>query len=102
MFRCKACKTKDDQIAILNKVIDRLEANNGDLLDRIMSFTKDAFVSYQAEKKVDAPLFPVAVDAAGNQYSYSEAKLEDVESDMIRAFNEEAITVEDRPEEVVK
>jgi hypothetical protein len=102
MFECRACKAKNDQIDILNKMVDRLEKNNADLLDRIMAFTKDAFVSYQAEKKVDAPLFPVAVDDKGNQYSYSEVKLEDVESDMVRAFNEDPISVEDRPEEVVR
>lgn len=88
MFKCQACIAKD-------AIIEMLKEQNKDLLNRLMSFNKDAFIAYQAETKQGEPLFPIGVDAQGKQFSYKDTDLEKRREEEFRAFGEEFITVED-------
>lgn len=88
MFKCKLCAEKD-------RVIDLLKEQNKDLHDRLMSFNERQFLSYGAEKRSNGPLFPLAVDKDGKQFSYKDVNIKEAETEVYRAFAEEPVTVEE-------
>jgi len=88
MFNCKLCIEKD-------KRIEALEAQNRDLMDRLMSFNANAFTHYKAENKSKEPLFPQALDEVENKvFSYGDEKPDKIKTDVLAAVGEEAVFVE--------
>lgn len=86
-WNCRNCKEKE-------KIIQLLIKQNTELLDRLMAFNRDAFVSYQAEKKTGEPLFPVGVDEKGAKFSYKDVDVKQAEQDVFNALGEEPVEVE--------
>lgn len=90
---CKVCAEKEKQITFLKE-------QNKDLYDRLMAFNQQAFTVYNAEKKPVEQLYPIGIDEKGKVFSYKDTNLEKQQEEMFKAFGEEPITVEDKPEEV--
>jgi len=89
MFKCKVCQTNKEIIELLKK-------QNEDLLNRLMSFNKDAFITYQAETKKGEPLYPIGIDEKGNLINYKDTNPEEITKETLNAFGEEPVEVEDK------
>ena len=89
MFKCKICEQKD-------KLIEILQSQNKDLLDRLMSFNPDVFSLYKQETKQGEPLYPFGIDEKGKLFDYKDVNLEEANSDTLRAMGEQPINVEDK------
>ena len=89
MFNCKGCEEKE-------RTIQFLKEQNKDLMDRLMAFSKDALVIYNAEKQPKEPLFPIATDKDGKVFTYKDMNLHEAKDDIFRAFGEEVVTVEEK------
>jgi hypothetical protein len=93
MFRCKVCEEK-------SKVIARLEAQNKDLLDRLMAYSKEALCYYKAETKEAKVLYPIGVDNDGKLIDYKDLDIDKAQEEVFRAMGEESMSVEDnKPED---
>lgn len=90
-FKCRICQEKDKRIAFL-------EQQNKDLYDRLMAFNKDAFTYYKAETKKGSDLFPIGMDKDGKVFSYENTDIEGAREEVLRAYGEEIITVEEPQE----
>jgi len=87
--KCRACKEKEE-------IIKLLKDQNAELFDRVMAFTKDAFITYQAEKKTGEPLYPIGTDEKGEKFSYKDLNVKQAEQDVLNALGEEPVEVEDK------
>jgi hypothetical protein len=87
MFGCKACKDKEAIIKLLTE-------QNQELFDRCMSFNKEAFANYNAEKRTDENLYPTYVDDKGKTQVVKDIDLKQAEQDILNIFGEEPVEVD--------
>ena len=91
MFKCKLCIEKD-------RIIELLRTQVLDLHDRLMAYNREAFTAYKQENKSNdlPPLYPMGIDSKGKLMDYKDMDKEKAEEDIVRAFGEEFIEVDDK------
>lgn len=90
-FKCQKCILLESLLAEERRI-------NKELLDRLMSFNRDAFSTYQAEIKPKTNLYPSAVNEKGEEIVYNDNP-EKVESEAWKILGGEPATVDEFPEE---
>ena len=91
MFQCNSCKEKE-------KLIEYLKEQNTTLLDRIMAYSQESFLRFEASKQPKTILYPQGVDEQGKLFDYKDSEPDEATEEQERAFglNQGTINIEEK------
>jgi hypothetical protein len=68
-------------------------------MDRLMAYSKEAFIYYKQENKELPPIYPVGVDEKGIIFSHKDFDPEKAEQEVLNAMGDDYINLEHKSEE---